>query len=331
MLGIRLAICLILSTLISISVGEKAGRKEFLGVLEQYDIHNDLTTFRGLVKLLVPNNKAFDKLGGRKALEEHKKRDIQALLRYHILAEPIVAALLPVGELTVPTLLDNTAYAKVTGGQQMLIAKYVDGEVVFISGSGTRGSVQGPGGEDVLFGNGTIQVIDSVMQIPKSLEATAWDDYPEQLTSFVEALKTTDDQLVAVCRYHIVPRRVLHTWELADGMAVETLQSNRALTFTKHDNTIYANSAKLLAPLADILLSTGLVHVISNVLNPEDPDARPDPTNRNGVQPDVFPKTSTGTTYRPPRPTKEADSAARMTGAIGFGLGLGLAMLGFGF
>ncbi len=288
------------------------------------------------------------------------------------------------------TELTDDKWTTVTGGQHLILTKQPGGEVVFTSGFAQRGTVVV---EDLKFDNGLIQIADSVMRIPENLEQTARRAYND-LEAFVGALYTADlmsevtkqkdvtifaprnaafqqlagtfekmdkETLKRVLRYHIVPGKESHIWELKNTTVLNTADNGNNITITRHTNFIYVNSAEIIQ--TDILISNGLVHMIDNVLNPLDNDARPD-TTRTAAQVPVFTlqgETATGTSVPTPFTTAlpcmtscpvtgatdagstptgaattaqaagtskstNAAAAPRCTGLVGAGVGVGLAV-----
>jgi len=200
------------------------------------------------------------------------------------------------------TLLEDADYSTVMGGQHLILTKQPGGEVVFTSGFATRGTVVV---EDLAFDGGLVQVIDSVMRVPQTLEETARNAYTD-LTSFLGALyaadlidevnKLTDvtifaprnaafqqlagafekidkETLRSILRYHLVPGGVSHIWELKNASSLTTAEKQSKIQITRHVNNIYINSAQIIQ--TDVLISNGVVHLIDNVLNPDRVDAKP--------------------------------------------------------
>ncbi|KXX82416.1 Periostin [Madurella mycetomatis] len=356
----------------------------------------NLTTFRDLVRdhpdifanlptdvtIVAPNDNAFRKLGN---WETYNESMVEATLRYHIVTEPISMTSIVKGDsIWAQTTLDDPTFSTVNGGQRLILTKQPGSEVVFTSGFATRGTVLV---EDLPFDNGLVQVIDSVMRVPETLESTARNAYTD-LTAFIGALYTTgvmselareedvtifaphnsafqklagtfedmdNEELRSILRYHIVPGRLSHVWELRNASSL-TAANNGRLHITRHTNFIYINSAQIIQ--TDILISNGLVHMIDNVLNPDRSAARPDVSTT--AQAPVFTPvgaTATGTTVPTPftsnlpctascpvtqsnggpAPTGQGDgqgasssnagvAPARCTGLAGAGVGLGLAV-----
>ncbi|KAK3305689.1 FAS1 domain-containing protein [Chaetomium strumarium] len=330
------------------------------------------------VTVVAPTDNAFGKVGD---WGTYNASVVEATLKYHILKQAIAMPSIAKGDsIWASTILTDQGFANVTNGQRLLLTKQPGGEVVLTSGFATRGTVVV---EDVAFDHGLVQIIDSVMRIPESLPSTARSAYTD-LTAFVGALYATDlmrellnekdvtifaphnaafqqlagtlaamdrEKLRRVLRYHIVPGRVAHLWELRNGSALATADSGNRATVTR-SNFVYVNSARVIQ--SDILIANGVVHMVEGVLNPDKADARPDETLTT-AQPPVFPSlvgpTATGSTVPTPfasalpctascattRPSaaatgageqgassKNAGVSARCTGLVGAGVGVGL-------
>ncbi|GAB1317673.1 FAS1 domain-containing protein [Madurella fahalii] len=363
----------------------------------------NLTTFRGLVQnhsdifanlptgvtIVAPNDNAFRKLGN---WETYNESMVEATLKYHIVTQSISMTSIERGDsIWASTTLNDPMFSSVKGGQRLILTKQPGNEVVFTSGFATRGTVLV---EDLSFDNGLVQVIDSVMRVPETLESTARNAYTD-LTAFLGALYATgvmselaeesdvtifaphnaafqqlagtfenmdNEELRSILRYHIVPGRLSHVWELRNASSL-TAADNGELHITRHTNFIYVNSAQIIQ--TDILISNGLVHMIDNVLNPDRSAARPD-VSTTAQAPAFTPvgATATGTTVPTPftsnlpctascpatqsnggpAPTGQGNgqgasssnagvTPARCTGLAGAGVGLGLAvgaiMVGF--
>ncbi|KAK4124542.1 Fasciclin-domain-containing protein [Parathielavia appendiculata] len=258
---------------------------------------------------------------------------VVATLKYHILSRTISMPSIVKGDsIWASTALTDEKLTTVEGGQRLILTKQPGGEVVFTSGFATRGTVVV---EDLSFDSGLVQVIDSVMRVPESLESTARSAYTD-LTAFVGALYAADlmselaaqkdvtifaphnaafqqlagaleimdkEQLRRILRYHIVPGNLTHVWELQNASTLATAADDngkKQVSITRHTNFVFVNSAEIIQ--TDILISNGLVHMIDNVLNPDESDAHPD-VNLTTAQPPVFTlvgATATGTTVPTP-------------------------------
>lgn len=158
---------------------------------------------------------------------------------------------------------------------------------------------------DVTFSGGVVHIIDTVLTIPANDSATA---LAANLTALAGALTTanlvstvdsasdvtifapsneafaaiqnlaanlTTEQLSSILTYHVVQGTVGYSSSLTSGAQLTTLQ-NGQVTITINDGDIFVNSAEV--EVADVLVSNGVVHVIDNVLNPNNSTARPDTT-----------------------------------------------------
>ncbi|GKT63217.1 fasciclin domain-containing protein [Colletotrichum tofieldiae] len=190
----RTILAAVASAVVGASVVAAQGLDEVLGK------QANLTTFRGLVKdhadifsklpksgvtILAPSDSAYLKGQGW----DSNKDDIPIALQYGVLNGQVsFGALLPGNSTIQSTLLTDTRFSNVTDGQQVLVTKQPNGDVVVTSGVASRTTALRT---DVAFDGGLIQVIDSLMVTPARLETTARDAYQE-FTSFLGALYTAD-------------------------------------------------------------------------------------------------------------------------------------------
>ncbi|SPQ24627.1 c455cfb6-ced2-4438-8d35-b784b42e963b [Thermothielavioides terrestris] len=284
----------------------------------------NLTIFRGLVKnhtsifanllkdvtVAAPDDNAFRKVGNWGSYNEST---VEATLKYHILKQAIAMPSIAKGDsIWASTTLTDESFTNVTGGQQLILTKQPDGRVVFTSGFATRGTVLV---EDLKFDNGLVQIIDSVMRVPETLESTARSAYTD-LTSFVGALYATnlmsefagakdltifaprnaafqqlagaisamdETTLKRVLRYHIVPgsssssssNLTHYSWDLKNGSTLATA-ADGGRPLTVTRFTNFVFVNSAEIIQPDILVANGLVHMVDNLLNPDKADARPD-------------------------------------------------------
>ncbi|KAK3385144.1 FAS1 domain-containing protein [Podospora didyma] len=361
----------------------------------------NMTIFSGLVKdypdvfsklsgvtIAAPNDNAFRKLGNWESMAANKPL-IEARLKYHILAREVTMGSVIRGDsIFSPTLLNDPAFSNVTNGQQLILTKQPNGDVVFTSGFATRGTVLV---EDLKFDGGLVQIIDSVMRVPEPLQSTARDAYTD-LTAFLGALYATGlideftdaanltifaphnaafqllagafsdmgaEQIKRILSYHLVPGKVVHSWEMKVNDALDSSITDKKLHVQRNANSIFINSAQIIQ--ADILLSNGVVQMIDNVLSPDSDNAKPNVT-ATAQNPVFTPKGATETGSAAPTPfitqlpctvscpvsqptggagtgggaageagvrstsSKGGVPAARCTGMAGAGLGFGLAV-----
>ena len=280
---------------------------------------------------MAPNNDAFANYQG---FDPKNQSMVTNMLEYHILQGTVSTDAIPEGPTTfASTLLTDTAYTNVTGGQKVLVNKQPGDVVVFTSGAGSRATlIDG----DIAFKGGLIQVVDTLMLPPERLEPTARVAYKD-LTAFLAALYAADlipsfadaanvtifaprnsafqllagtltnlstEALARVLRYHIVPNQVLLSPQLANGTNLTTACADAAgnpvpAHVLRAGNNAYVDRSQIIQP--DILIANGVVHMVDGVLNPDAPGVLPDPAV--GTQPPVFPQsgaTSTGSRVATP-------------------------------
>ncbi|CAP65598.1 uncharacterized protein PODANS_6_10890, partial [Podospora anserina S mat+] len=193
--------------------------------------------------------------------------------------------------------------------QNILLSRQHDDTTVVTSGLGTRSTFFESPDQDIPFTGGFIQIVDTLLVPPSRLEITARDAYKD-LTSFLGALYKSGlspalssqkditilaprnaafqsiasaldplsrEDLATVLKYHIIPDKVLSSSDLSalgnsTGSSLATLlgADSRAskVTVSRAGNNIFFNSAQLLQ--SDILLANGVIHIIDNVLNPDE-------------------------------------------------------------
>lgn len=248
-------------------------------------------------QILAPSNQAFDRAGT--AWSGLGEARVRPTLQYHILKRAIHTDSIVRGQhLVTKTRLD----LNITGGQPVIITKGPSGDVVLTSGFATRGTVVQ---ENIPFDDGFVQIIDSVLRVPESFESTTQNAYTDMsaflgalhATGLIEEINAARDvtifaphneafqqlypvfekmsltELKRVIRYHIVLGSVIHSWEFGNGTSLEALDKT-PIAITRHDHSIYANSAQFLQ--TDVLISNGVVQMIDNCLSPNASTARPD-------------------------------------------------------
>ncbi|KAH8811620.1 FAS1 domain-containing protein [Xylogone sp. PMI_703] len=290
----------------------------FYGLIQKYPQVLLQIPSSGGVTLVVPSNDAFDKLPFSSLKTAFDNNDVDVItnvLEYHILPGVHTAkSLTPGVPLFVHSLLSNSSYTNVTGGQVVETIKQGGDVVVYVSGSGSRSTLTQA---DQLFNGGVVQVIDTMLLPPTNLTTTA-DAF--NLTSFEGALYTTNsldslssqkditvfvpnneafqalgpaiteltvDDLTKVVDYHIIPDLVVYSANLTNGSIFNSEQGTK-LKITHINNNVYVNSAQVLQ--SDILIENGVLHIIDNVLNWQVTTAVPNATIP--TQSPVFPSAS---------------------------------------
>ncbi|KAK1985038.1 fasciclin domain-containing protein [Colletotrichum cereale] len=299
------------SAVLGASLAVAQGLEEVLGK------QANLTTFRGLVKhhadifsklpksgvtILAPSDSAYLKGQGWDA-----DRDaIPLALQYGVLHGKLSFDALAPGNSTIrSTLLTDARFSNVTAGQQVLVTRQPNGDVVVTSGVASRTTALAT---DIPFDGGLVQVVDSLTVAPARLETTARDAYRE-FTAFLGALYAADlvaefaetrdvtifaprnaafqqvagalsgmgrDALRRVLRYHLVPSVVAQASSLANATVLGTAVDGRSLALTLYNNDIFVDSARVIQ--TDILVANGVIQMIDAVLNVDARNVVPDVT-----------------------------------------------------
>ncbi|CAO1602173.1 hypothetical protein XANCAGTX0491_005803 [Xanthoria calcicola] len=256
------------------------------------------------VTVLAPSNEAFEKFMSTPqgaALANNDQDAIQALLQYHIINGTYPASAVTDMPVFLPTMLNNTMYANVTGGQ-VVEAVMQEENVIFYSGLLNNATVTTA---DQNFTGGVVHIIDNVLTVPRNISSTATSAglsavvgalSQAQLVDTVQSLSDvtifapnnsafqaigsalpnlTMTQLAGILSYHVVNGTVAYSSMLENDMTVPALAGGD-LRITISDGDVFVNSAKVLIP--DVLVANGVVHVIDNVLNPNNTMAMPEPT-----------------------------------------------------
>ncbi|KAL8940818.1 MAG: hypothetical protein Q9216_002607 [Gyalolechia sp. 2 TL-2023] len=273
------------------------------------------------ITILAPSNEAFAtfmETPSGQAVSTDDSTAIQALLQYHIINGTYPASAVMETPAFLSTMLNNSAYANVTGGQVVEAVRQGE-DVVFYSGLLSNATVTTA---DQNFTGGVVHIIDTVLTVPQNVSSTA---IAAGLSGIAGALTRADvvdivdslsditvfapnnsafqaigsalpnltlNQLVDILQYHtpdepqLIDYSLTHTYTVINGtvayssmieeeMSVPAL-SGGDLMITMEDGDVFVNSARVLIP--DVLVANGVIHVIDNVLNPNNTEAMPDPT-----------------------------------------------------
>ncbi|KAL1845418.1 hypothetical protein Daus18300_014540 [Diaporthe australafricana] len=312
------------------------------------------------ITVLAPNNAALSALLNDSATTAAVAADpglVPAILTYHVLNGTVRSTDITDTPAFPPTLLTNTTYTNVTGGQ-VVKAETEDGGVVFTGGLLMQSKVVTA---DVTFSGGIVHIIDTVLTIPANDSTTALAanltalagaltsadlvstvDTLQDVTIFAPsnaafaaiqnlAANLTTEQLSAVLTYHVVQGTVGYSSALTSGLQLPTVQGGQ-VTITLNDGNVFVNSAEV--EVADVLVSNGVVHVIDNVLNPDNSSATPDTTA--SMQPPAFSGASSasdvpftsGVTATGPAATGGAGATATSSGPVAAGVPVQTAAVG---
>ncbi|KAK3685314.1 FAS1 domain-containing protein [Podospora appendiculata] len=260
------------------------------------------------ITVLAPSNEALYRLENDEAMIARFADPgmMGAFLKYHVFSgvwysSNFTAAKAP---LFVPTMLNDTAFTNVTGGQRVK-AHAKDGEVVLYSGMLTQTPIKSA---NYNFSGGTIHIIDRVLTVPPNITDTLVtanltaaagalkvaqmaqgigqgspvtvlapdNDAFNAIGKVIGAMSTAD--LAAVMGYHVIPGQALYSGMIKNGTAATAAQDDSAvLRFrVEDDGAIFVNSARIIQ--SDILFDNGVIHMLDGVLNPANTSAAPNPT-----------------------------------------------------
>jgi transforming growth factor-beta-induced protein len=220
---------------------------------------------------------------------------ITALLQYHVLNGSVPASAFTTSAQFIPTLLTNTSFSNVTGGQ--VVMGMLSGKTVEVfSGLKEKSTVTT---SDVMFSGGVVHIIDTVLTIPLLASASAIDSQltalagaltKTSLVTTVDSLKDvtifapsnkafqnigsaagslTNDQLSTILEYHVVAGTVGYSSLLTGGLANETFPTvlgGEALAIESVDKKAFVNSAQVV--ITDIIVANGVMHVIDKYAPP---------------------------------------------------------------
>ncbi|KAI1138386.1 FAS1 domain-containing protein [Hypoxylon sp. FL0543] len=251
------------------------------------------------VTILAPSNDAFGALNDTTSLLTDTGY-LQALLSYHVLNGTYHNTSFTNQSVFIPTTLTNSTYTNVTGGQ-VVEARLYDNNVTFFSALKQNASIVTA---NVNFTGGTIHVIDRLLYIPQNVTDTLSN---ANLTAAEGAINTanltdsvlnthditvfapdndafnaigsiisnlTSDDLTSIIGYHVINGSVNYSTQLQNTTL--TTVNGQNVTITVENGTVWVNSAKVTVP--DVLIANGVVHVVDQVLNPNNTSATPDPS-----------------------------------------------------
>ncbi|KAF2107850.1 Fasciclin domain-containing protein [Lophiotrema nucula] len=268
---------------------------------------SNLTTFLGTnpalvqalssaqnITILAPSNQAFNELANSSAglALASDPGLVTALLQYHVLNGTYSAAQITNTSVFIPTLLTNSSYTNVTGGQ-VVEAVLIGNDTTFYSGLLQNATVSTA---DVNFTGGVIHIIDSVLTLPLTVTDTA---LAANLTSLYGAVNATDlistvnetpdltifapsneafqaigsalanlstTDLASILAYHVVNGTVGYSSGLENGTTLQTLNGANLTITIDGNGTVFVNAAEVVTP--NVLVANGVVHIIDNVLSP---------------------------------------------------------------
>ncbi|KAL2350254.1 FAS1 domain-containing protein [Cryomyces antarcticus] len=253
--------------------------------------------------ILAPSDAAFSVFSnanrGNNATDSNREW-LEATLSYHVLSGLYPEVILDGSSKFIPTLLTNSKYSNVTGGQRVE-AGSVNGSVAFYSAVKAVSRIIEP---DIIFSYGLIHIVDAVLNVPVNILETipkaGWQyfipllTYPGFLsTAFASVIANlsslndttyliinsaqavadvqripyntyTNASLVSLLEYYCLDSIVAYSSLLKDGSTFQTIQGNN-VTITVENGSTYVNDAKIID--RDFLTSNGVIHVIGGCVN----------------------------------------------------------------
>ncbi|KAI0490240.1 FAS1 domain-containing protein [Xylaria cf. heliscus] len=243
------------------------------------------------VTFLAPNNDALNA-----AMNGPAPADLQSLFSYHILNGTYYPSRSRNTQF-IPTWLTNTSYTNETGGQR--VEWLSDNNNVTLI-SALRQNVSAVA-NSINFTGGTMYIVDGVLSIPQNVTDTLTNanltacvgaitaaNQTQTLTNLNNATifapnnqafdaignivgNLTPDELGSIIGYHVVNGTVAYSTDL--GNTSLRAENGEDLNIRVIGNQIYVNAARVTVP--DILYANGVVHVIDQVLNPNNATAVP--------------------------------------------------------
>ncbi|KAI5812818.1 Fasciclin domain-containing protein [Pyronema omphalodes] len=292
------------------------------------------------VTILAPNNDAFKAFVAMPRNKDVSKEVLQQVLTYHVIEGTVKSKDLGMMSMYYPTMLKEGQFRMLDGMKQVVTGyKHGDSMIHFNGGLGISSMVTKG---DIMFDGGVIHIIDKVLPPPMNISLTAEAtnmtkilgaikkakladtlDKASKLTVFVPndmafdniasvVNNATIESLTSILKYHVVEDVVAYSAGLKD-MEVKAMDGKTLrITVGKDDKgmeTVMVNGAKVV--MADVLTSNGVIHVIDQVLNPDNMGEKPDPTKPSKP---AFPGASNGTASIPENPTPPKNNGAGKMG-----------------
>ncbi|OAP56428.1 hypothetical protein AYL99_09607 [Fonsecaea erecta] len=318
-------------------LGQQSGISTFVGLLEQFtDLVNILN--QGTFSVLIPNDKALAAFGEENPDLTNNTDAVRALLEYHIANGTHPSVSFGLQPQFAPTLLTNSNYTNVTGGQVVELTSS-NNQPTIVSGVKAESHVVEA---DIFYLGGLIHIIDSVLTIPISFPATVTKTGLTDLVAIMSiggflnpsspavnivnslsdltifapnstqysagytgwnGLSQTD--LYSILEYSVSQGPVIYSSDFKNGTKIPTLDRISA-TMTELDGQFYVDTS--LIKTRDYLTSNGVLQILDSPLNP----------NTTGQQP-----------FTTPAPSSSSRSKGLSTAAgAGIGIGIGAIVLG---
>jgi uncharacterized surface protein with fasciclin (FAS1) repeats len=190
-------------------------------------------------------------------------------------------------------------FTNVTGGQYVGVNPTSNNSIQILSGLGQLSSISaGP----FYFQGGLVYVIDKVLQVPLDIPTTTAElnlnstqgafnltglanslgsalDVTifapanaafEAIGSAMSNISSTD--LSRLMQYHVLSKDVVYSSAFGNKQ-YKTLQGNNITMSVRSDGSVYVNNARVIQK--DILIENGILHIIDNVMNPNNMTVAP--------------------------------------------------------
>ncbi|KAI1110557.1 FAS1 domain-containing protein [Nemania sp. NC0429] len=216
--------------------------------------------------------------------------DLQALVRYHVLNGTYYASNFSTTPQFIPTLLTNTSYTNVTGGQRVECVSD-NNNLTFISALKQNITAVTT---NINFTGGTIHIVNGILSVPDNLTDTLVDANLTASAGAIAAANQTQnlsgvrratifapnnaafhaigsilgnqtaEQLGDILGYHVVNGTVAYAPDFENGTLRAMNGDN--INIKVIGRQIFANSARVTVP--DVLYANGVIHVIDQSVNP---------------------------------------------------------------
>ncbi|RFU30408.1 hypothetical protein B7463_g5952, partial [Scytalidium lignicola] len=230
------------------------------------------------VTILVPSNDALRSFLNDTAMARMPAPDsgaIAAVLSYHVLNGTYFANNFTDTPMFIETMLENSTYENVTGGQVVEARK--DGDMVsFYSALKTEANITQA---DLNFNGGVVHTINRVLEILMNLSATYIAANLITVIGAISVAHLTNDfidmQNMTVFAPNNGASQLLPLSITLENGTLRTVEGS-SVNISVDNGIVYVNKARVILP--DVLISNGVVHVIDNVLNPSNKSGTPNPT-----------------------------------------------------
>ncbi|KIW46738.1 uncharacterized protein PV06_02384 [Exophiala oligosperma] len=317
-------------------LNQQSGISTFIGLLQGYPKLID-TLNAGTFSVLVPNDEAIATFSDANPDLVKQEDVLLALLQYHCVNGTHPSAGFGLEPTFAPTLLSNSSYANVTGGQVVDITSQ-NGKPTILSGVKAASEVVEA---DIFYIGGLIHIIDSVLTIPISLPATitkagltdliallnkggyltpnspavtivntlsdltVWGpNDPRFGASFTGWDGLSDSDKLSIFEYSITQGQVIYSSDFKNNSRFQTLDK-LSLTMTNISGGYFVDTSEITT--TDYLVSNGVLQILDSPLNP----------NTTGQRPASLPSVSSGG-------SKGLSAAA----GAGIGIAIGAVVLG---